>query len=100
MEIASKLCGLLTVVEGVGDFSASVFNVPNGRHSLSHVNEDVYFQALMYGRADRESYGLPLGKSKRTGMLDILKRVLRTLNMCLYVSAIYQWHCDLEWGTI
>ncbi|XP_067948374.1 uncharacterized protein [Watersipora subatra] len=32
-----------------------------GRHSLSHVSADVYFQALMYGRANRESFALPLG---------------------------------------
>lgn len=42
-------------------FAATVIQVAFGRHSLSHVDPNVYFEALMYGRSDRESFALPLG---------------------------------------
>lgn len=51
---------MLSLLAGT-EFSAAVLNVEDGRHSLTHIDDTVNFQALMYGRADRESYGLPLG---------------------------------------
>lgn len=42
-------------------FAATVIEVQFGRHSLSHIDPNVYFEALMYGRSDRESFALPLG---------------------------------------
>ena len=40
----------------------TVQNIEPNRHTLTHSEGNIMFQALMYGRADRESYALPLGK--------------------------------------
>ena len=44
------------------NYAATTFNVTFGRHSLSHIDPNVFFEALMYGRADRESVALPIGE--------------------------------------
>ena len=42
-------------------FAATRIEVSFGRHALSHIDPNVFFEALMYGRSDRESFALPLG---------------------------------------
>lgn len=59
-------------------YSATVIQIDViGRHLLSHIDQSVYFQALMYGRADRESYALPLGMFVYYRMVNVL--------LCLWV---------------